>query len=195
MIDLILKENESKELEKLLTAETDKSVRHFERELATLRTGRAHTSLVENLIVLAYGGTPTPLKSLAALSVPESRLIVVQPWDIATIGEIEKAISTSELGITPINDGKIIRLQLPEITKARREELSKQVGKKLEECRIAIRNVRKDFNNLVRDAERSKAISENFSNRLSDVIQKIIDGKIAEAESLAAKKEQELKTV
>lgn len=194
MIELILKENESRELEKLLSAETEKSIKHFERELATLRTGRAHTSLVENIIVLAYGGTPTPLKSLAALSVPESRLIVIQPWDVATIGEIEKAITSSDIGVTPLNDGKIIRVQIPEMSKARREELAKTLGKKLEECRVAIRNVRKDFNNFVRDAERAKQISENFSKRLTDIIQKMIDARIAEAESAADKKENELKT-
>ena len=109
------------------------------------------------------------------LAAPDTRLITIQPWDNNIIGEIEKAISESDIGITPANDGDLIRLRLPEMSSSRRDELVKILGKKAEEAKIAIRNVRKDFQNLIRDAKKDKVISENFFNRLNDVLQKVTD--------------------
>ena len=111
-----------------------------------------------------------PLKGLGTVSAPDARLLTVQPWDASIIPDIEKAIVASGVGVSPVNDGKIIRLRLPEMSSDRREELVKMLHKKLEECRVAIRNVRKDFKNLITDAKKDKKISENFHNRLADAI-------------------------
>lgn len=193
-VDIQLTENDIKGFQKPMEAELDRAIKHFEGELIKIRTGRAHTSLVENIEVSAYGQAPMALKGLAVLAAPDARLITIQPWDVSIIPDIEKAILNSEIGITPRNDGKIIRLQLPEISADRREELVKVLGKKLEECKVATRNVRKEFHNLIRDAKKDKSISENFFNRLEDELQKITDRFIAKADELANKKKKELTT-
>lgn len=194
--ELILIENESKNLEQAITHEMDQAVKHFERELAKVRTGRAHTSLVEDILVTCYEGqAPMTLKSIAAISAPEARLIIIQPWDKGIIAKIEKALRTSDIGITPVNDGEIIRLQLPEMSISRREELAKSLGKRLEECKIRMRNIRKDFNNLIRDAKKNKTISENFFNRLGDILQNITNDWIKKADALSEKKEKEITTI
>lgn len=194
MKEIVFVENDSKQFEQAMNEEMLKSVHHFETELLKLRTGRAHTSLVEDIMVECYGEAPMPLKNVAALSAPDARLIVIQPWDPDIIPTIEKAIMTSEVGITPNVDGKIIRLVLPEMSSSRREELVKALGKRLEETKVSIRNVRKDFNNLIRDAKKDKKISENFFNRLSDLLQSITDKWIEKADALSKKKETELKS-
>ena len=194
MTKIVLVENDLKSFQTPLETEMQKPIKHFEGELIKIRTGRAHTSLVENVNVLAYGA-PQPLRQLAVLSAPEAKLITIQPWDTSLINDIEKALLNSDLGLTPLNDGKIIRLQLPDMSTNRRDELGKILGKKLEECRVAIRNVRKDFNNLIRDAKKDKVVSENFFNRLEDTLQKVTDKFIAQAEQLAQKKEKEIHTV
>lgn len=191
-LDIQLIENDIKGFQKPMEAETDKAIKHFEGELIKIRTGRAHTSLVENIEVSAYGQNPMALKGLAVLAAPDARLITIQPWDASIIPDIEKAIQNSEIGITPRNDGKIIRLQLPEISTERRDELVKILAKKLEECKVSIRNVRKDFHNLIRDAKKDKTISENFHNRLEDELQKITDRFTLKADELANKKKKEL---
>lgn len=195
MIELTLVENDSKSFEKAMQDEMSKAMKHFEGELIKIRTGRAHTSLIEDIPVSCYGAAPMPLKNLASLAAPESRLITIQPWDAGIIADIERAIRTSELGVSPLNDGALIRIQLPEMSSTRREELSKILGKKLEESRVAIRNIRKDFNNIIRDAKKDKLISENFFNRLSDLLEKITGNFIDKAEQLAHKKEQDIRTV
>ncbi|HEX2978119.1 MAG TPA: ribosome recycling factor [Candidatus Babeliales bacterium] len=196
MITLKLTEQNTKEFEKAMNVEMDKPIKHFERELITIRTGRAHPSLVEDIKVAAYGNSTMRLKETASITTPEARLIVIQPWDPAVIGDIERALRESELGISPQNDGSgILRVILPEISTARRDELVKVLGKKLEDARISIRNVRKDFHNLVRDSQKAKAISEDHSRRLSDLLQKITDDFIKKAEALAEKKEKEITTV
>ena len=195
MIELVLVENDSKSFEKAMQDEMSKAIKHFEGELVKIRTGRAHTSLVEDIQVTCYGAAPMPLKNLASITAPESRLITIQPWDAGIIADIERAIRTSELGVSPINDGALIRIQLPEMSSTRREELTKILGKKLEESRIAIRNVRKDFNNIIRDAKKDKLISENFFSRLSDLLEKITGNFIDKVEQLAHKKEQDIRTV
>jgi ribosome recycling factor len=195
MKNLVLIENNTKDFEKAMEEEMVKAIKHFEHELVKIRTNRAHTSMVEDLPVSCYGQAPMPLKNVAALSAPEPKLIVIQPWDPSIIADIERAILNSDLGINPINDGKLIRLQLPEISSSRREELIKLLHKKLEECKIAIRNIRKDFNNLVRDAKKDKTISENFANRLDDLVQKVTDKFTAQAQKLSDNKEKDLKIV
>jgi ribosome recycling factor len=195
MAEIILVENDIKSFQKPMEAEMDHPFRHFERELAKIRTGRAHTSMIEDILVSCYGQDAVPLKGLGAVSAPDARLLTVQPWDSSVIPDIEKAIVASGIGITPANDGKVIRLRLPEMSSERREDLIKLLHKKLEECKIAVRNVRKDFKNLITDAKKDKKISENFHNRLADVLQEITDAFIAKAEDLAKKKETELASV
>lgn len=192
MINITLVENDPKPFKTGMEAEMNKAIKHFEGELIKIRTGRAHTSLIDDIPVAAYGGTPMPLKQIASITAPEPRLLVVQPWDANVMQDIEKAILASDVGLTPINDGKIIRLTLPEMSTNRRDELVKILHKKLEECRIAVRNVRRDFNNLLRDGKKDKVISENFFSRLSDVLQEVTDKFIAQAEQLATKKEKEI---
>lgn len=191
-LDIQLIENNIKSFQDPMEAEMQKAIRHFEGELIKIRTGRAHTSLVEGIQVAAYGLEPKPLKGLAVLAAPDPRLITIQPWDVSTIPQIEKAILDSEIGIIPRNDGRIIRLQLPEISSERREELIKILGKKLEECKISIRNARRDFHNLIREAKKEKTVSENFFNRLEDVLQKVTDRFITKSDELADRKKKEL---
>ncbi|BDC34676.1 ribosome-recycling factor [Candidatus Dependentiae bacterium Noda2021] len=194
MLKLVITENDSKSFQNSLEQEMQKPIKHFETELLKIRTGRAHTSLIEDVMVVAYGNT-APLKQLAVLSAPEAKLLTIQPWDPSIIEAIEKGLQNADLGITPLNDGKIIRIQLPDMSSNRREELIKILGKKLEECRVSIRNVRRDFNNFIRDAKKDKQISENFFNRLGDVLQDVTDKFIKQAEQLADKKEKDIRTV
>ena len=194
-LDIQLVENDVKGFQTPMEAEMNKSITHFEGELIKIRTGRAHTSLVENIEVAAYGSAPMALKGLAVLAAPDARLITIQPWDVSIIPDIEKAIQTAGIGITPRNDGKIIRLQLPEISADRREELVKILGKRVEECKVALRNTRKEFHNLIRDAKKDKSISENFHNRLEDELQKITDRFVDKVDEMANKKKKELTTL
>lgn len=191
---IALAEGNSREFEQALNKEMGETIKYFEHELATIRTGRASTSLVDKLKVDVYGQV-MPLNQLATLSAPDPRLIVIQPWDKSTIMEIEKAIQTSDIGLTPINDGNVIRLQLPIMSSDRRDELTKQLGKKAEDSRVKIRNVRKEFQNLIRDAEKKKTLSEDFSKRLGDLLQKLTDQYISQINTLQSKKEAELKLV
>jgi ribosome recycling factor len=195
MAEIILVENDIKSFQKPMEAEMENPVKHFERELVKIRTGRAHTSMIEDIPVVVYGQDPVPLKGLGMVSAADPRLLTIQPWDVSIIADIEKAIVASGFGVVPVNDGKIIRLRLPEMSSDRREELVKLLHKKLEECRVAIRNVRKDFKNLITDAKKDKKVSENFHNRLADVLQEVTDAYIGKVEALAKKKEIELSTV
>ena len=195
MINIQLVENDQKTFQNAMDAEMLKSIKHFETELLKIRTGRAHTSLIEDVQVAVYGNAPAPLKQLASLAAPDARLLTIQPWDASIINDIEKAIMNSELGVKPLNDGAVIKIVLPEMSSSRRDELIKILGKKLEECKIAIRNVRKDFNNLIRDAKQNKAISENFYSRLTDLLQKITDANTDKADQLASKKEKEIRSI
>lgn len=194
-IKITLIENDVKSFQSPMEAEMDKAIKHLERELVKIRTGRAHTALVEDLPVSVYGQPAMPLKSLAALAAPDSKLITIQPWDTSVIGEIERAIKESDIGITPANDGDLIRLRLPEMSSSRRDELVKILGKKTEEAKVAVRNVRKDFQNLLRDAKKDKVISENFFNRLNDVLQKVTDAFVEKAEQHRIKKEKDILSV
>ncbi len=195
MIELNLIENEPKPFESAMTEEMDKVIKHYEGELIKIRTGRAHTAMSEDLNVSCYGSPATPLKGLAALAAPEPKLLTIQPWDPGIIDDIERAINASDLGLSPINDGKIIRLRLPDVSSDRREELIKVLQKKSEDAKIAVRNVRKEFHNLIKDAKKEKTISEDFFNRLTDVMQKVTDKYIIMVDHMSQKKEQDIRTV
>jgi len=195
MKEITLEENNVKSFQLPMEEEAHQAIKHFERELVKIRTGRAHTSLVEDLMVSCYGGQLMPLKSMASIAAPEPRLLTIQPWDSSVIPAIENAINASDLGLTPLNDGNLIRLQLPQMTTARREELLKFLHKKLEECKIAIRNIRKEFNNILREAKQHKKISENFFNRLEVTLQQITEKFYKIAEDHATKKEKDIVTV
>lgn len=194
-IQFTIIENETKKFQDAMNNEMDIALKHFEKELLKIRTGRAHHSLIEDIAVACYGQSPAPLRNYASITIPDSRLMIVQPWDTSTLGDIEKGLLESDLGVTPQNDGKVIKIQLPEMSGSRREELIKFLGKKLEECRTGLRNVRKDFHNLVRDAKKDKKISEDFHNRLMDELQKITDVFIKKADDKAKKKEDDIRAV
>lgn len=139
-----------------------------------------------------YYGTPTPLNRLATITAPEPRVLVVQPWDVSQIGEIEKAIQKSDLGINPVSDGKVLRLVLPELTEERRKELVKLVHKKAEEARIAVRQIRRDANDLVKKMEKNGEISEDERKRREEEIQKLTDKYIKEIDKMVEAKEKEI---
>ena len=168
-----------------------KAVEALCRELATIRTGRANPALVEHIRV-DYYGTPTSLKQLASVTVPEARLLAIQPWDKGSLGAIEKAIQKSDLGLNPTNDGAIIRLVIPHLTEERRRELVRMVHKKVEEGRVAIRNVRRDAHALLRELLHDKEISEDQERNAQEQLQEITDRFIADADGVGEEKEQEL---
>jgi len=163
-------------------------------DLAAIRTGRAHPGLVEKLSV-EYYGAPTPLMQLASISVPEPRSLVIKPFDASTIKLIEKAIQASELGLNPNNDGKVIHLNLPPLTEERRRDLAKHVHHRLEESRVAIRNIRRDAHNDMRDFEKEKLISKDELERGEDDLQKLTDRFIDEVAQRGKKKELEIMEV
>jgi len=161
------------------------------RELASVRTGRASTSLLDGLRV-DYYGTPTPVNQMASCSVPDARTLVIQPWEANQLKAIEKAIMASDLGLTPQNDGKVIRLAMPSPTEERRKQLAKSVHKIAEESRIAIRNIRREANDKLKGMARDKKVSEDDERRGHDQIQKTTDKFIAKVDELLKKKEQEI---
>ncbi len=171
-----------------------KTIEAFKRELQTIRTGRASPALIEPLKI-DYYGTPTPLQQLAAVSVPEARLLLIKPFDQSTLSAIEKAILKSDLGLTPMNDGKVIRLPLPPLTEERRRELTKVVRKHLEETHVAIRNVRRDALKDLEEMEKEKMISEDQHFKGKDVLQELTDKYIAQADQIAKAKEAEIMEV
>ncbi len=172
----------------------EKAIAAFQRELSTLRAGRATPSLLDRIEV-DYYGVSTPLNQLAGVSAPEPRLLVVQPWDKQAMPEIEKAIMKSDLGLTPSNDGNVIRLTIPELTEERRKELVKYVRKKAEEGRVSVRNIRRDANDEIKKLEKESEISEDESRRSQDRIQDLTDKKIEEIDKLLEDKEQEMMEV
>ena len=194
MEPFIVIENESKLFESAVKEEMTQAIKHFEKDLVTVRTGRASTTLVDNIRVECYGQM-MGLKELATVSTPDARLITIQPWDKSLIVEIEKAIQASDIGIHPSNDGTVIRLQLPQMSSDRRDELVKILSKKTEECRVSVRNVRKEFHNQLREAERKSTVSEDFARRLADTLQKITDTFITKVDEMHHKKEQELRAI
>ena len=170
------------------------AVQALEDDLAGIRTGRAHPALVEKLSV-EYYGTPTPLQQLASVSVPEPRSLLIRPFDASTLKAIERAIMASELGLTPNNDGKQIRLNLPPLTEERRRDLVKLVHHRLEDARVAIRNVRRDMIKDLRDFEEEKMISEDELKKGEEEMQKITDRYIEELGAVGERKEKEIMEV
>jgi len=164
------------------------------REFAGVRTGRANAALLDSVRVEAYGNM-TPINQLASVSVPDPRTIVIQPWDASQIKEIEKGLVKSDIGITPSNDGKVIRLTMPTLTEERRKQLAKAVGKLAEDARVSVRNVRREANYKLKALAKEKKISEDEERRGHDQIQKATDRFTARIEELTKKKEQEVLTV
>lgn len=168
-----------------------KALQAQERELATVRTGRASPALVEHLKV-DYYGAPTPVIQVATISVPEARLLVIQPWDRQLLSGIEKAVLKSDLGLNPTNDGTVIRLVFPHLTQERRQELVKIVRKRVEEGRVALRNTRRDAHEELRAMEKRKEISEDEQKRASEQLQKLLDVHVLLMDQLGTNKEAEL---
>lgn len=169
----------------------DQVLEHLRRDLAGVRTGRASLALLDSIQV-SYYGSPTPLKQVAALAVPDSRLITIQPWEVSLIPEIEKAITTSNLGLNPTNDGKLIRLTIPSLTEERRKELVKQVKKIGEDTKVRIRNVRRDTNEEIKKFLKDSKISEDDQRKGQDEIQKTTDQYITKIDEMIKKKEAEV---
>jgi len=168
-----------------------KSISALQNELKRVRTGRASLSLLDGIRV-DYYGTLTPLNQMASLSVPEPRLITIQPWDATVIKEIEKAILKSDLGLTPSNDGKLIRISIPPLTEERRKELVKVVNKMCEEYRVAIRNIRRDSNELIKGFKKDGDVSEDDAFRGQEQVQKITDEFIQQVDEIYKEKEKEI---
>ncbi|HEX2912338.1 MAG TPA: ribosome recycling factor [Chloroflexia bacterium] len=182
MIDDVISETESK---------MKKANEALRRELLNIRTGRAVPGLIEKLPVEVYG-TTTPLNQLGSVSAPEARLLVVQPWDKNTMGAIEKAIQKSEFNLTANNDGKVIRIPFPPLTEQRRKELVKLVKSKVEDCKVSIRNIRRDHVNDLKELLHEKMISEDDEKRAQEKIQHLTDRYAQEADQIGHHKEQEI---
>lgn len=171
-----------------------KSLASLEEEYASIRAGRANPHILDKITV-DYYGAPSPLQSVANISVPEARVIQIQPWESSLIKEIEKAIMVSDIGITPSNDGRIIRLVFPELTEERRKELVKDVKKKAENAKVAIRNIRRDGNDTIKKSQKSNEISEDEAKLLEDKIQKLTDKYVGMIDNVMESKSQEIMKV
>lgn len=171
-----------------------KSILSLEKEYKSIRAGRATASVLDRIMV-DYYGAPTPIQQMAAVSVPEARTLVIQPWDASTLKDIEKAILTSEIGINPQNDGKVIRLSFPPLTEERRKEIVKDVRKKGEEAKVAVRNQRRDALDKLKALKKSNAITEDDEANGEKKIQKLTDKFCGEADELATQKEKEIMEV
>ena len=181
-IDTILLDTEDR-MEKAMAA--------LERDFQKLRTGRATTALVDG-IKADYYGTPTPISQMASVAVPDSRTITIQPWDKGGISVVEKAILKSDLGLTPVNDGRIIRINIPPLTEERRKELAKQVHKYGEDGKVAVRNVRRDANDSLKKLEKEKTITEDEQKKAEAEVQKLTDKFVADADKRSQAKEKEI---
>jgi len=168
-----------------------RSLEAFRKELGKVRTGRASFSLLDGIKV-DYYGTPTPLQQVGTLSVPESRLITVTPWDSKMVGPIEKAIQSGGLGLNPSNDGKVVRIPIPPLTEERRKDLVKVVRKMAEDARIAVRNIRREGIERIKEKERNKEISEDLMKRWQDKVQKETDSFVKKIDEILKTKEQEI---
>jgi ribosome recycling factor len=177
-----------------LKARIDKTLDDLKKELGKIRTGRANTAMLDGILVNYYG-TPTPLTGMASLTVPEPRLIVIKPWEKSVLKDIEKAIKEANIGVTPMNDGEIIRLPLPALTEDRRKEIAKQVKSKGEEHKVAIRNVRRDANERIKALLKDKKMTEDENKRLSEKVQKETDAGVAKVDEITGAKEKEVMQV
>jgi ribosome recycling factor len=169
----------------------DRALEFLQRDFDNTRTGRASPALLEKVEV-DYYGTPTPINNLATITVPEPRLLVIKPWDRGTIGNIERAIQKSDLGLNPSSDGTVIRLAIPPLNEERRRELVKQVHRRAEEGRVAVRNIRREVHDELKKQEREHAISEDELKRSTDRLQKLTDGHVAKIDEMVRRKEQEV---
>ncbi len=176
------------------TDRMEKAVDALRRDLATIRTGRASPAIVEHLQV-DYYGTPTPLNQLATISAPEARLIVIQPWDRGSIGTVEKAILKSDIGLNPSNDGTVIRLAIPQLTEERRRDIAKQVRKRVEDARVAVRNIRRDCHDHIRRLEHGHEISQDDLHRAETELQKLTDDQVKQIDKVGHEKEEEILAV
>jgi ribosome recycling factor len=167
------------------------SIDLLNKELATIRTGRASPAIIEHVKV-EYAGVPTPLNQIAAISAPQANLLVIQPWDRTSLRNIEKAILTSDLGLNPTNDGNLIRLVIPPLSEERRQELIRIVRNRIEERKIAIRNIRREVLNELKSMERNKDISQDEHKRTRDQLQRLTDGFVMEIDTIGKNKEVEL---
>ncbi len=168
-----------------------KSEKAFESELSKVRTGRASQSMLDSVKV-DYYGTQTPLPQMATISVPESRLLTVKPWDASVINEVEKAILKANLGLTPSNDGKLIRIAIPPLTEERRREIVKSVAKTCEEFKVAVRNIRRDSNEMIKDLQKEGEVSEDDSFKGQKQVQELTDTAIKKLDDIFAAKEKEI---
>lgn len=179
------------EVQKKFDEKMEKSISVLKEELQSVRAGRANPSLLDRIEVNYYG-SPTPLKQIASVSAPEPRLLVIQPYDATAIGDIEKAIIQSDLGINPSNDGKLIRLAIPMLTEERRKQLQKVVKKMGEEIKVAIRNERREANDKLKKMQKSNELTEDDLKRAEDKVQKMTDSHIKQVEEMIATKEAEI---
>lgn len=182
--------------EKVLPFDTKmvKSIDNLKEEYASIRAGRANPHLLDKIRV-DYYGQPSPINSVANVSVPEARVIQIQPWEAKMVKEISKAILASDLGITPADDGKVIRIVFPELTEDRRKELVKDIKKKAENCKVAVRNIRRDANDAIKKEAKANTISEDMQKQLEDEIQKATDKRIEEIDKITEDKTKEILTV
>lgn len=183
--------NSVKDVEAHLKSKMEKALSDLQHEMASIRTGRASVSILDQIRV-DYYGTPTPLNQIANLHVPEPSLITIQPWDVSQIGPIEKSIRISDLGLNPANDGKIIRLPIPPLTEERRKELVKKLHAAAEHHRVSVRNIRRDGNESVKKLLKDKKITEDEDKRAHDEIQKMTDGYMGKIDQAAKTKEKEI---
>jgi len=172
----------------------DKTISSLKKEMGKIRTGRANPTILDDLSV-EYYGSPTPLKQLAAVSTPDPRCLMIAPYDKTCLSAIEKAINTSGLGLPPNNDGQVIRLNIPELTQERRKDLVKDVKKRGEEAKVAIRNIRRDGNESVKKAEKDKELSEDVAKKETDRIQKLTDEFCGKVDDVLRHKEEDILTV
>ena len=171
-----------------------KAIQALSRELSTIRAGRASSSLLDKITV-DYYGSPTPINQIAGIATPEARLLTIQPYDKTALGDIEKAIQKSDLGITPTNDGSIIRIAIPALTEERRKELVKLVKKEAEEAKVGIRNIRRDSNEQLKKLEKKNEITEDDLRGFSEDVQKLTDDHIVQIDQVAKDKEKEILSV
>ena len=172
----------------------DKTIDNLDERFAEIRAGRANPQILNNVMV-SYYGVSTPLNQVASISVPEARLMIVKPWDKSLLPELERAIQMADVGINPLNDGTMIRLNFPELTEERRKEIAKDIKKMSEEAKVAIRNIRRDEMNEAKDKLKNKEITEDEESDLEDKIQKVTDKYIAKVDELTEKKTTEILTV
>lgn len=179
---------------RVLTEKMDKSIQALRNEFVSIRTGQATPSLLDRVFV-DYYGAKTPVTQVASVTVPEAKLLVIQPWDKSLLKDIEKAINMSDLGLVPMNDGNVIRMAIPQLTEERRKELVKVVNKKAEDAKVAIRNIRREGNDFLKKQEKDEDVSKDIIKVAEEKIQKLTDDKIKEAEVVTDKKVKEIMSV